>query len=123
MARYASSRSFDSSSGRDAPSESLRMTAIERFVIEETAQGADTCLAQGYFLTRIQAGIETDKTFILRMCRTYGALFLFDPFPALAPSARQARLGPCWATSFRAYGAWIGRPRFCRRSGFGRDDR
>ena len=35
------------------------------------------------------------------------ALFLFDPFPALAPSARQARLGLCWANAFRAYGAEI----------------
>jgi hypothetical protein len=34
---------------------------------------------------------------IARLCRTYGALFLFNPFPALTPSAREARLGPHWA--------------------------
>lgn len=34
---------------------------------------------------------------VLRMCRTYGARFLSNPFPALTPSARQARLGPHWA--------------------------
>jgi hypothetical protein len=35
--------------------------------------------------------------FDLKLCRTYGALFLFNPFPALAASAREARLGPHWA--------------------------
>jgi len=31
------------------------------------------------------------------LCRAYGALSLFNPFPALAPSARKTRLGPRFA--------------------------
>ena len=44
-----------------------------------------------------------------RWCRPYGARYLYFDFayPAFSPSARDSRLGSCWANSYRAYGAGL----------------
>src|SRR5690242_12528373 len=53
------------------------------------------------------SGVLLHPMRVIRLCRTYGARFVFNPFPALTPSARKRASGRAGLTSGRASGAWI----------------